>query len=173
MIVLVIVVVGFWALTTGWTGLVRHERTKDMPKGAEWRPDVAAMQEAAGTGVPKVVYPAHLPSGWYANTEPRFQRGAHMSWQLGFVKGKTHYVGIKQAKGSVFSVVQDAVDTAAKRGEVVTIDSAVGRRWTSWSDADGDVAFTARRDGMTLIVWGPQEDDVRRFVGNLTTAPIN
>jgi len=173
MIVLVIAVVAFWALTSGWGDALREERTKGIPQGADWKSAVAAMQSAAGDeGVPTVVYPGSLPSGWYANTDPRFQPGRKPSWQMGFVQGETGYVGIMQAKGSDYDLARDVVDSAARRGDTVTVETEVADRWTSWSDAGGDAAFTARVDGLTLIVWGPGEQDVRTFLGLLTTEPL-
>ncbi|MEP9381591.1 DUF4245 family protein [Nocardioides cheoyonin] len=171
MVVLVLAVVAYWVITTTFGDATRDLRNEGVPKSADWVGTVRTVQSAEGeNGVKiKVVYPRSLPSGWYANTEPSFAPGKHPTWTMNFVRGDNQYVGIELAPGSAHELAEKNVDDGVREGGTTTVDTAVGDTWQTWSDAGGDHAYTTRLAGSTLIIWGPHDDDLRTFLGLLTT----
>jgi len=172
MIVLVVIVVPL-VLLTHWWGDARRDQANDelgLSRGADWQGTVRTVQSAQGeTGVHvRVVYPRTLPSGWYANTDPGFEPGAHPTWTMNFAKGETGYVGIEQAHGTPRELAKKDVDSNPRAGKPVTIDTEVGDTWTPWTDAGGDHGYSTKVGDSTLIVWGPKDADVRTFLGLLT-----
>jgi hypothetical protein len=177
LVVLLVVVVPI-ALITHWFGdASRDQANKEagISKEQDWLGTVRTVQSAKGeSGVDiAVIYPRTLPSGgWYANTEPSFAPGNHPAWAMNFVKGETSYVGLAQAHRSARSLAEEYVDANPKQGATVTIKTDVATRWTSWSDAGGDHAYSAKVGGDTLLLWGPKEEDLRTFLPLLTTKKL-
>lgn len=173
MIVLVLAVVGFWAVSRTFTDAARDQRTAGQSQSADWESAVRAVQDGGDDGLTPI-YPRRLPDDdWYANTDPTYTSGTEPAWQMAFVKGETHYVGLRQATADEFDLVQEKVDPDADKGDDVTVDTEVADEWTSWTDDGGDYALTTEVDGQTLIVWGTGEDDVRTFLDLLTTEPLD
>lgn len=176
MIVLVIAVVAVVGITHWWGDANRSQANQELGlgQGADWVGTVRTVQNAEGEqGVRiKVVYPRRLPAGWYANTEPSFAPGSHPTWAMNFVKGTTSYVGIELAPGSERALVEKNVDPHPHQGPMVSLPTAVADRWTTWSDAGGDHAYSTTLNGSALLVWGPKDADLRTFLSLLTTKPI-
>ncbi|HEU4568624.1 MAG TPA: DUF4245 family protein, partial [Marmoricola sp.] len=89
MVVLVVLVVGYWALNNGF------HRTPDVGGAAvDYRGAVHDVQQA---GAPlKVVYPSSLPQGWKvtsADYTPQDGPGTHPTWSLGAVTTHHTFVG--------------------------------------------------------------------------------
>lgn len=177
MLVLLAVVVPV-ALATHWFGDASRsqaDKTAGVTKDHDWVGTVRTVQSAQGEkGVDiAVVYPRSLPSGWYANTDPAFTPGAHPAWAMNFVKGETSYVGLAQAHDSARQLAVKYVDTNPRQGSTADIHTAVGDRWTSWSDSGGDHGYSTSVGGNTLLVWGPKDADLRLFLGLLTTKRLS
>lgn len=176
MIVLVVVVVPLVLLTHWWGDARRDQANKDLglSSSADWQGTVRTVQSAQGeqgVGI-RIAYPRSLPSGWYANTEPGFQPGAHPTWTMNFVNGETRYVGLELGPGTQRALAKKNVDTGVRAGSPVTVPTEVGDTWTPWTDAGGDHGYSRRVGRSTLILWGPKDADVRQFLGLLTTKPL-
>ncbi|MER6975469.1 DUF4245 family protein [Nocardioides sp. NPDC000445] len=168
MIFLLVLVVPI-VLIVQWRGnLEREVSGANETYKADWAEAVRSAQVADLD----VVYPRDLPSGWYANTDPSYQSGEEPAWTMSFVKGETSYVGLELSSRSAQSLAQKNVDTQAKKGDEVSIDTDVADTWTEWSDSGGDTAYSAEVDGQTLMLWGPKDGDVRDYLDLITTEPL-
>ena len=168
MILLLVIVVPV-ALLVQWRGNETREiRGGDQPRSADWR---AAVTSAASAGI-TVVHPSSLPHGWYANTDPTYTGGDEPDWTMSFVKGETSYVGIETSTRPADVLARKNIDASPHQGSSVTLTSELATSWTSWSDSGGDHGYSATVDGQTVLVWGPKDADVRRFVSLLTTKPL-
>ena len=101
-----------------------------------------------------VMAPERLPLGWKA-TSATYKGGASATWHLGTLTDDREYVGVEEASASIKDLVEEHVDTKAKRGEDVTIG---GEAWQTWTDAGGDYAVTRTIKGPD----GGDADEVRR-----------
>lgn len=168
MIFLLVLVVPI-VLIVQWRGnLEREVSGANETYKADWAEAVRSAQVADLD----VVYPRELPSGWYANTDPSYQGGEEPAWTMSFVKGETSYVGLELSTRSAQALAQKNVDTQAKKGDEVSIDTDVADTWTEWSDSGGDTAYSAEVDGQTLMLWGPKDGDVRDYLALITTEPL-
>jgi hypothetical protein len=168
MIFLLVLVVPI-VLIVQWRGNLEREVS-----GANeiYKADWAEAVRSAQVADIDVVYPRELPSGWYANTDPSYKGGEEPAWTMSFVKGETSYVGLELSARSAQSLAQKNVDSQAKMGDEVRIQTDVATTWTEWSDSDGDTAYSAEVDGQTLMLWGPKDGDVRDYLALLTTEPL-
>lgn len=169
MLVLVVIVVPV-VLIIQWRGdETRKIRGGDQPAAADWRSAVKSAEEAKIS----VVHPSSLPAGWYANTDPTYKGGDEPDWTMGFVKGESSYVGVETSTRPADVLARKNIDADPRKGRTVTLASPLGTQWTTWSDAGGDHGCSTTVGKTTVLVWGPKEADVRRFVGLLTTAPLS
>jgi hypothetical protein len=99
-----------------------------------------------------LVAPRTLPKGWRATTV-RFEPvpGAH--WHLGVLTDKGRYVGLEQGDRPVASMVEQYVDESAERTAPVDV---AGSRWSTYTDAGGDLALVRRAGRTTTLVVGHQ-----------------
>lgn len=168
LLVLVVIVVPV-VLIVQWRGNETREiRGGGQTHAADWRGAVKSAQDAKID----VVHPRTLPAGWYANTDPTYTGGDEPDWTMSFVKGETSYVGVEWSVRPADVLARKEIDLQPRKGRTVALRSEIADRWTGWSDAGGDHGYSASVDGRTVLVWGPKEADVRRFVGLLTTAPM-
>ncbi|MFD7078406.1 DUF4245 family protein [Nocardioides sp. NPDC059952] len=168
MIFLLVLVVPI-VLIVQWRGnLEREVSGANETYKADWAEAVRSAQVADLD----VVYPRELPSGWYANTDPSYQGGGEPSWTMSFVKGETSYVGLELSSRSAQALAQKNVDTQAKKGDEVSIDTELADTWTEWTDSGGDTGYSAEVDGQTLMLWGPKDGDVRDYLALITTEPL-
>jgi len=130
MVVTVVAVVGFWALTA----LKTDHDTTPVPDV-----DYAAMVRAGRADHKLLVMaPTRLPDGWKA-TSATYQTGTDPTWHLGMLTDKGKYVGVEEALGGVDDLVDEHVDPDAVQGKDVTVD---GVAYQTWTDADGDYALS-------------------------------
>ncbi|GGR51145.1 hypothetical protein GCM10010197_16420 [Nocardioides luteus] len=168
MIFLLVLVVPI-VLIVQWRGnLEREVSGANQTYKADWAEAVRSAQAADID----VIYPRELPSGWYANTDPSYQGGEEPAWTMSFVKGETSYVGLELSSRSAQSLAQKNIDTQAKEGDEVEIETDVATTWTEWSDSDGDSGYSTEVDGQTLMLWGPKDGDVRDYLDLLTDEPL-
>lgn len=149
MLVLVAVVVAF---------VVFRDVNRDDPvspvRSVDYTNDAAYAREQASFDL---LAPPSLPQGWQATTV-EFVPGREDRWHLGLLTDAGRYVGLEQSDDPVESMLETHVDPTTEPGEPVLVD---GVRWSTWTDAGGDLALVRRADGTTTLVVGhhvPRED---------------
>ncbi len=121
-----------------------------------------------------VMAPDRLPLGWKA-TSATYTGGVSATWHLGTLTDDRDYVGLEEAGASIKDLVEEHVDTTAKRGEDVTIG---GETWQTWTDSGGDYAVARSLQGAAtvesvLVVGTAPEDEIREFAGSLKGPPAS
>jgi hypothetical protein len=118
-----------------------------------------------------LVYPATLPSGWYA-TRVDYLPGGKPELGLSFLTDGNRYAGMRLSPAPVPVLLTQYVDAQPTAGSPVTLDTGVVRRWDTWTDAGGDTALVARWHGESLMVFGSaSQADLETLAGSLTDAP--
>lgn len=142
MLVLVAVVVAF---------VVFREANREDPvspvRAVDYSRDADYAREQASFDL---LAPAALPNGWRATTV-EYVPGPEDRWHLGILTEKQRYVGLEQADDSVQTMLETYVDPTTEQGEPVLVN---GVRWSTWSDAGGDLALVRRVNGTTTLVVG-------------------
>lgn len=129
--------------------------------------DYAAAAEAARDAGFDVVAPTKLPTGWRA-TSIDLSQSRPPTWGIGILTDEGRFVGLRQTGDSVLDVVADNVDEEAVEGETVTLDSAVGDSWTTWTDEGGDTGYSTEYDEQSLLVYGSAAaEDLETLIGLL------
>jgi hypothetical protein len=161
MVVTVVAVVGYWALTALKT---------DHVSSPVHTVDYAAMVRAGRADHKLLVMaPPSLPPGWKA-TSALYEPGMTPTWHLGMLTGTGKYVGVEEALGGVQNLVEQYVDQDAQQGKDVRIG---GQTYQTWTDAGGDYAVTRTlRVGGTayeswLVVGTAPDATIRDFVQRL------
>jgi hypothetical protein len=165
MIIAVIVVVAFVAVR----GLVRESPDVE-PEAVDYLGQVGDLQ-AAGV---QVVYPPTLPSGWIA-TSTDYERGSVPDWSIGVLTDDDEFVGVRQSADKPEDLLHTYVDENPLQGPDVTVPSAVGESWQTWSDEGGDHAYlrTDEATGQTVMVYGSASPEQQEsFLMTLTTDPV-
>lgn len=138
------------------------------------RPDTVDYLETVGTlqGAGRdVAYPPELPQGWRA-TSLDVVPGDRPAWGLGILTTDGAFVGVRQADESAQDLVGQYVDEEPVEGDPLSTPGSLAPTWQSWSDAGGDVGYTAEVDGETVLVYGSAgADDVRVLLELLTKDP--
>lgn len=157
MVVLVAVVVGF---------VVFRDANRSDPAGpvraVDYSRDADFAREQASFDL---VAPPSLPEGWRATTV-EYVPGPQDRWHLGLLTGQGRYVGLEQSADSVATMLKTHVDATTDEGEPVLVD---GVRWSTYTDAGGDLALVRRDAGTTTLVVGHEvpEPDLTDFVASL------
>jgi hypothetical protein len=166
MVVCVVLVAGF----IGVRALLRVN--PDVSKDSvEYLPKVQELNDA---GIDDVVYPPSIPPGWRA-TSVDYERGTPYLWGVGFVTADDEFVGIRQQKADLDDLLHTYVDAHPDQGKDVTIPSALGTTWQTWSDSGGDHAFVISdgTTGQTVMVYGSASvAEQEAFIATLTTDPL-
>jgi Protein of unknown function (DUF4245) len=122
-----------------------------------------------------VVYPASLPSGWYA-TQLTVDPGRPTELQLSMLTGENDYVGFVQSPDSAPVLLTRYVDASPVSGDPADVPGAVDgavTRWDVWTDDGGDTALVAERGDETLMVFGTaSRTQLEQLAGSLTTARL-
>ena len=171
MIVLVLVVVPIVLLTHVWGDARRTtEGIAPVTPPVDYRAVVQQVQQSGQT----LVYPTKVPAGWNVTsadwdiiTDPTSPQ-----WRLGVVTADKQFVGFYEQNAPGQTLAAQTVGQHAKQGADVTIPTAVGRRWTSWTDSSGDLGYSTAVGKHTLVVYGTTQADVRTFMATLTNAPL-
>jgi hypothetical protein len=123
-----------------------------------------------------VVYPAALPSGWYA-TQLTVEQGRPTELLLSMLTGDDQYVGFVQSPDSTPALLTQYVDASPTSAPPVDVPGAVDgavTRWDVWTDTGGDTALVARHGGESLLVFGTVSQALlEQLAGSLTTAAIS
>jgi hypothetical protein len=143
------------------------------PQKLEYLAQVGYAQESGS----KPVYPARLPSGWYATTMTFSAAGTSPDVELSMLTADGRYVGFVESPRTVPELLTTYVDPHPRFGTSVSVSGSVASRWSTWTDADGDTALVAQRGTgkalESLMVFGTvSRSQLVQLAGSLTTAPI-
>jgi hypothetical protein len=137
------------------------------PDHIDYRAQIGFAQRAGAT----LVYPARLPTGWYA-TRLDYEAGNRPELGISMLTPDQQYVGVRQSPRDIAELLTAYVDPQPSAGPSVTVDGGIVRRWDTWTDAGGDTALSARWHGQSLLVFGTvSRADLERLAGALTDAP--
>jgi len=143
------------------------------PQRVDYLAQVGYAQQELQTHHPDLVYPARLPSAWYA-TSITFSSGATPGVELSMLTADDQYVGFVQSSASVSDVLTEYVDAHPSSGPSVQVAGSVVREWHTWTDTGGDTALVAERDDQVLLVFGTvSEDQLEQLASSLTTVPVS
>ena len=136
------------------------------PQRVDYLAQVRIAQQA--TGGADLVYPASLPSGWYA-THVTFSAGTP-TIELSMLTGDDGYVGFVQSPASVSELLTTYVDAHPQSGPPVHVADSVASDWDAWTDTGGDTALAAQHGQDALLVFGSvPRDQLEQLAGSLTT----
>ncbi len=119
-----------------------------------------------------LVYPATLPSGWYA-TRVDYIAGSKPELGLSMLTDGNRYVGMRLSPVPIPELLTQYVDPQPTAGAPVTLDRGPVRHWATWTDAGGDTALVARWHGESLLVFGSAaQADLETLAGSLTDQQV-
>ncbi len=123
----------------------------------------AAATAARGAGL-DVVAPAGLPAGWTATAISLEQTDPPL-WGMGILTDTDAFVGLRQEEASVADLVDANIDEDAVEGEPLSLPSAIGDTWQSWTDDGGDTGYSIEYGDQTVLVYGSAPpEDLQRFI---------
>jgi hypothetical protein len=126
--------------------------------------DYAVAADAARDAGYEVVAPATLPEGWTATAIDLTQTDPP-EWGMGVLTADGKFVGLRQEAESVDDLVGVNVDEDAVEGDPLSLDSAVGDRWQSWTDEGGDTGYSIEYADQTVLVYGSAPPaDLQEFI---------
>ncbi len=138
------------------------------PQRVDYRADVGFAQQNGA----RLVYPASLPSGWYA-TNVDYTPGTPPTLLISMLTASRDYAGFVQSSKSAPEVLTTYVDSDPTAGAPVTLDSGLVTQWDTWTDAGGDTALVAQWHGETLMVFGSApQSDLETLAGTLSAEPL-
>lgn len=143
--------------------------------GAAQDPEPVAYAEvvtAAQQAGLAVAYPATVPRGWIA-TSVSFEPGPSPAWGLGFLTETGTFAGIRQQDADIKDLLRTYVDPEPVRGDDVTVDSALGQTWQTYTDSGGDRAYAALvqvggRPETVLVYGSASTAELRTLLESLT-----
>lgn len=169
MVVLVIVVVVYWAL---------NNLTHDTPNAAGSAVDYrSAVHDVQAADAPlKVIYPTSLPQGWKvtsADYVPQSGLGTKPAWSLGAVTDHDSFVGLRLEAAPLSSLVATYVDKNASSDGEKTLHTRLGDTWTTFSDQGGDTGYAMELGDYVLLVYGSADKaDFTTFMQSLTRTEL-
>jgi hypothetical protein len=144
------------------------------PAKIDYLSQVRIAQQAAPKGSTDLVYPARLPSGWYATNVTLSVDGTRPDFRMSMLTADEEYVGFIQSPTALAELLTTYVDPQPQAGPPVTVPGAITPRWDTWTDSGGDTALTARHDGESLMVFGTvSRAQLEQLAASLTTAPVS
>jgi hypothetical protein len=142
------------------------------PERVDYLTQVRFAQQDSVNSRPDLVYPAQLPSGWYA-THVSFSSGIAPEIELSILTDDDQYVGFVQSPGTVSDLLTTYVDPDPEAGSSVRVTGSVSPEWDTWTDSGGDTALAAEHGQDALLVFGTvSRDQLERLAASLTTAPV-
>jgi hypothetical protein len=137
------------------------------PDHIDYRAQIGFAQQTGAT----LVYPATLPTGWYA-TRMDYEAGTRPELGISLLTPDQQYVGVRQSPRDIPELLAAYVDPQPRAGRSVTVEGGIVRRWATWTDAGGDTALSARWHRQSLLVFGTvSRADLERLASSLTDAP--
>ena len=142
------------------------------PDKVDYLAQVRYAQESGAS----LVYPAKLPSGWYATTMT-YAPGKPPELELSMLTGAGQYVGFVESARSVPELLTTYVDPHPASAPPVTVAGSVVTEWSTWTDGTGDTALAATRGAgasqESLLVFGTvPRAQLAQLAGSLTTARV-
>jgi hypothetical protein len=120
----------------------------------------------------ELVYPASLPSGWYA-TRIDLSTDRRPEVTLSMLTRDGQYVGVVQSPVPVPQLLTTYVDPSPTSGPSAQVSGGLGSQWQTWQDSGGDTALVTRRGGESLMVFGnASQSQLEELASRLTTAPV-
>jgi hypothetical protein len=170
MVVLVVVVVAYWALNN-----VTHDTPDVGGSAVDYR---AAVHDVQAADAPlKVVYPASLPAGWKATSAvytPQSGPGTHPSWRLGVVTSHDTFLGVDLEQAPLTTMVETYIDKDASSDGEKKLHTQLGDTWSTYSDSGGDTGFATELGDDVLLVYGSADQaDFTTFMQSLTRAELS
>jgi len=163
LVVTVLVILGFVAFRA-----FNRSELEVRPDRVDYLSQVRFAQQAGAD----VVYPAGLPTGWYA-TRVSFSSEGPPELTMSMLTGDGDYVGFTQSRATLGELLTDYVDAHPEAGAPVKVDGSLVPTWSSWTDAGGDTALAATRGRETLLVFGTaSEREIEELAASLTAAPV-
>jgi uncharacterized protein DUF4245 len=142
------------------------------PERIDYLAQVGFAQQDSSTARPELVYPASLPSGWYA-TNVSFSSSGAAEVELSMLTGDGQYVGFVQSPASVPELLSTYVDPHPQGGSPAHVSGSVASHWAVWSDSGGDTALAAEHGQDSLLVFGTvSRDQLEELAAALTTARV-
>ena len=143
------------------------------PERVDYLAQVRFAQQDAQGGRSDLVYPAGLPTGWYATKVSFSSGGAEPEISLSMLTADGGYVGFVQSPVSTSQLLTTYVDAHPAAGAPAHVGDAIASRWSTWTDAGGDTALVAEHGKDSLLVFGTvSRDQLERLAASLTTATI-
>jgi uncharacterized protein DUF4245 len=143
------------------------------PQHVDYLAQVKFAQEDATGGRSDLVYPARLPSGWYATHLSFSDSAAAPEIELSMLTADDRYVGFVQSPATVPELLTTYVDPHPQSGPPTRVEGSIARRWQTWTDSGGDTALAARHGKDAVLVFGTvSQDQLERLAASLTTAPV-
>lgn len=144
----------------------------EKPQHVDYLAQIRYAQQAGS----QIVYPATLPSGWYA-THVTVSAGTPSEVELSMLTAENKYVGFVESPQPIAELLGTYVDSNAEEGGRVTVGGGLVSRWSTWTDSGGDTALVGQRGHgageQNLMVFGtvslPQLEQLAR---SLTTANV-
>jgi hypothetical protein len=138
------------------------------PDHVDYRAEVGFAQQAGAD----LVYPATLPTGWYA-TNVDYTPGKPPALGISMLTASNEYAGFQQSPASAAELLTTYVDANPTKGAPVTLDSGIVRHWDTWTDSGGDTALVAPWHHQTLMVFGSAtQAELETLAGSLTSDPL-
>jgi hypothetical protein len=142
------------------------------PERIDYLAQVRFAQQDSTSPRPDLVYPAGLPSAWYA-THISFSSGTAPEIELSMLTGQGEYVGFVQSPATVSDLLTTYVDQDPQGGASVRVPGSVAPQWSVWTDSGGDTALAAEHGQDTLLVFGTvSRGQLEQLVASLTDAPV-
>lgn len=137
------------------------------PQHLDYRDLVTSVQQLGLTPV----YPPEVPDGWFAK-DASFDASDRPSFDLVFATADDHTAGIHQEDASARSLIATYVGDGTTQDDDDPLVTDVGS-WDSWTDTDGDHAWTTELGDETVLVYSSGDaGELRTLVESLTTAKL-
>lgn len=154
-------------LAIGAFVLMRSVTRADLDVEREPVDYAAAATAARGAGF-DVIAPTSLPAGW-RTTAVDLQQTDPPLWGLGILTDADKFVGLRQEDRSVQDLVETNIDDDATEGDPLSLDSALGSEWQTWTDEGGDTGYSIEYGDQTVLVYGSAPAaDLQDFIGLLS-----
>lgn len=117
------------------------------------------------------VYPAELPEGWFVKASSSVADAP--VFDLAFAAGDDeHTAGLHQEDKPVQSLVSKYVGDTARKDDAAPLVTDLAS-WASWTDTDGDHAYTAEIGDDTVLVYSTGDPaELKTLVESLTTEKL-
>lgn len=161
---MVVLVVGAFVLRDLVFGTPEERR----PVAVEYLDDIQGLQQAGFDPV----YPETLPDGWIVS-EVSAELGDVATFRINLYTPGNDFVGIRQEPSDLEDLLVSYIDEDTVSEDALVEVNDVDATWEGWSDAGGDLAYSATVGGDTVLVFGNvSAAELRSIVEVLGTTEI-